>query len=86
IGVSFNIKMLQAFMVLPALGLFFWLASNQQLWRRLGPVAIALVAMAVTTLAWPIQVDSTATSQRPYVGSSETNSELELAFGYNGTE
>ncbi|MDS0490303.1 glycosyltransferase family 39 protein [Lacticaseibacillus paracasei] len=86
IGVSFNIKMLQAFMILPALLLFFWLASNQKLWRRLGTLAIALVAMAVTTLAWPIQVDSTATSQRPYVGSSETNSELELAFGYNGTE
>ncbi|EKQ01676.1 mannosyltransferase family protein [Lacticaseibacillus paracasei] len=86
IGVSFNIKMLQAFMILPALLLFFWLASNQKLWRRLSTLAIALVAMAVTTLAWPIQVDSTATSQRPYVGSSETNSELELAFGYNGTE
>lgn len=86
IGVSFNIKMLQAFMILPALLLFFWLASNQKLWRRLGTLAIAMVAMAVTTLAWPIQVDSTATSQRPYVGSSETNSELELAFGYNGTE
>ena len=73
-------------MILPALLLFFWLASNQKLWRRLGTLAIALVAMAITTLAWPIQVDSTATSQRPYVGSSETNSELELAFGYNGTE
>lgn len=86
IGVSFNIKMLQAFMILPALLLFYWLASNQKLWRRLTTLGIAAVAMAVTTLAWPMQVDSTAATQRPYVGSSETNSEMELAFGYNGTE
>ncbi|MDE3314615.1 glycosyltransferase family 39 protein [Lacticaseibacillus zeae] len=86
IGVSFNIKMLQAFMILPALLLFYWIASNQKLWRRLTTLGIAAVAMAVTTLAWPMQVDSTAATQRPYVGSSETNSEMELAFGYNGTE
>ena len=86
IGVSFNIKMLQAFMILPALLLFFWLASKQQLWRRLATLGIALAAMAAMTLAWPLQVDSTAASQRPYVGSSQTNSEMELAFGYNGTE
>jgi 4-amino-4-deoxy-L-arabinose transferase-like glycosyltransferase len=29
-------------------------------------------------------VDSTPKDQRPYIGSSQTNSVLELAFGYNG--
>ena len=33
VGVAFNIKMLQAYMVLPALYLYYWVASRQN-WKR----------------------------------------------------
>jgi len=37
-------------------------------------------------LSWSLIVDLTPANQRPYVGSSSTNSELDLALGYNGVQ
>ncbi|MBS4161941.1 4-amino-4-deoxy-L-arabinose transferase, partial [Klebsiella pneumoniae] len=36
--------------------------------------------------SWAVVVDSQPESSRPYIGSSQTNSVLELAFGYNGVQ
>ncbi|WP_440119239.1 ArnT family glycosyltransferase [Paenibacillus sp. QZ-Y1] len=84
IGVAFNMKMLQAYMILPAFYLFYLLAFKAK-WRRkiillMGSTAV----LAVVSLSWAVTVDSIPEDQRPYIGSSETNSVLELAFGYNG--
>src|SRR5262249_34871443 len=38
------------------------------------------------SLSWSVTVDNVPVNQRPYVGSSSTNSEINLAFGYNGLE
>lgn len=86
IGFSFNIKMLQAFMVLPALYLYYWIAANFKWNKKLLHLSIATVFLAVFTLIWPLSIDMTNSSNRPYEGGSETNSALELAFGYNGTQ
>lgn len=86
IGIAFNIKMLQAFMVLPTMYFFYFIASKQN-WKKKSLWTIAATAsLAVFTLAWPLAVDSTSKSSRPYIGSSTNNSVLNLAFGYNGTE
>ena len=86
IGIAFNVKMLQAFMILPAMYLFYWLAANETWKRKISKLVFATVSLLVFTLAYPISVDMTSASSRPYVGGSETNSLLELAFGYNGSE
>lgn len=86
IGVSFNIKMLQAFMILPVMYVYYWLATRQSWRRKLGHLALATVSLAFFTLLWPVAVDLTSADQRPYEGGSETNSVLALAFGYNGTQ
>lgn len=86
IGVAFNIKMLQAFMILPAMYFVYWISSKQSIKKRILTLIGATAALIALTLAWPVAVDSTSASSRPYVGSSQKNSELELAFGYNGTE
>lgn len=86
IGIAFNVKMLQAFMILPAMYLFYWLAANEKWQKKVKKLIFATIGLIVFTLAYPLSVDLTPASQRPYVGGSETNSELELAFGYNGTE
>ncbi|WP_404802887.1 glycosyltransferase family 39 protein [Lapidilactobacillus wuchangensis] len=86
IGVSFNIKMLQAFMILPIMYVYYWLATRQSWRRKLGHLALATVSLAFFTLLWPVAVDLTSADQRPYEGGSETNSVLALAFGYNGTQ
>lgn len=86
IGIAFNVKMLQAFMILPAMYLFYWLAANETWKKKITKLTFATVSLLIFTLAYPISVDMTPASSRPYVGGSETNSLLELAFGYNGSE
>lgn len=84
IGVGFNIKMLQAYMVLPAFYLFYLLAFKVQWKKKLVVFVASTVTVIMVSLSWALVVDSTPSNSRPYVGSSQTNSVLELAFGYNG--
>ncbi len=86
IGVAFNVKMLQAFMILPIMYVYYWLATKKPWRRKLGHLALATLSLVFFTLLWPLSVDLTSASERPYEGGSETNSVLELAFGYNGTQ
>ncbi|EHR7111309.1 glycosyltransferase family 39 protein, partial [Listeria monocytogenes] len=86
IGVGFNVKMLQAFMVVPAFLLFYFIATKLSWRKKLVQLVIALVLMLGVSVSWAVVVDQTAASERPYIGSSQTNSVLELAFGYNGME
>lgn len=84
VGLGFNIKMLQAFLVVPALGLAYLLGSRLSWRTRLGHLVLAGVVLAIVSLSWAVVVDLTPASQRPYVGSSSDNSALNLALGYNG--
>ncbi|TYS20990.1 glycosyltransferase family 39 protein [Bacillus subtilis] len=86
IGLAFNMKMMQAFMVFPAFVLFYLIASRVSLKKKTGSLILSLVLLTGLSISWAVVVDSTSSSSRPYVGSSQTNSVLELAFGYNGTE
>ncbi|HZO71688.1 MAG TPA: glycosyltransferase family 39 protein [Ktedonobacteraceae bacterium] len=86
IGLGFNIKMLQAYLVIPAFGLMYLLGAPESWWTRIWHLTLALLVLLTISLSWAVVVDLVPASQRPYVGSSQTNSEIELAFGYNGIE
>ena len=84
VGLGFNIKSLQAYMVVPAFGLVYLLGAPVRWRTKLGHLALALGVLLLVSLCWATIVDLTPDSQRPYVDSSPANSELELTFGYNG--
>jgi 4-amino-4-deoxy-L-arabinose transferase-like glycosyltransferase len=84
IGAGFNMKMLQAYMVLPAFYLFYIIAARTSWRKKISVLAGATAIMLIISLSWAVIVDSIPASKRPYIGSSQTNSVLELAFGYNG--
>lgn len=86
VGVSFNIKMLQAFMILPAMLVYYWIAIKIPWKKKVAWLFAAVASLAIFTLAYPVAVDSVNKSNRPYIGSSQKNSLIELAFDYNGTE
>ena len=86
VGLGFNIKMLEAYLAVPAFAAIYLLAAPLGWWSRLWRLALAGVVMVALSLAWVISVDLMPASARPYVGSSGTNSELDLALGYNGIE
>jgi len=84
VGLGFNVKMLQAYLVVPALGLLYLVAVPVRWMPRIGHLAGAALVLAAVSLSWAVAVDLTPEDQRPYVGGSRENSVLELATGHNG--
>jgi len=84
VGVGFLAKMLQAFLVLPALTAVWVLAAPVGWWPRIRGLLLAGVAMLVSAGWWVLVVELWPADSRPYIGGSQTNSVLELVFGYNG--
>ncbi len=84
VGLGFLTKTLQVLLVLPFLGVAYLVAAPTTLRRRLLHSLGALAAMLVAGGWWVAVVELVPASMRPYVGGSQTNSFLELTFGYNG--
>lgn len=85
VGVGFNVKMMQAFMVLPAFFFYYIFATREiKIIKKTVHLIVSTVVLTVISLSWAVAVDLTPESERPYMGGSETNSVLELALGYNG--
>jgi len=86
VGIGFNIKMLEAYLVVPAFGLLYLLAAPTSIRKRVLHLALALLVLLVVSCSWVLAVDLTPASQRPYIGNTQDNSELSLALGYNGIQ
>ena len=84
IGFAFLAKLLQAFLVLPALGLVVLVAMPGSIWKRLRDLLVGLVAMVFSAGWFVALVSLWPADSRPYIGGSTDNSLLELALGYNG--
>ncbi|MGH9126680.1 MAG: ArnT family glycosyltransferase [Acidimicrobiales bacterium] len=84
VGFAFLAKLLAAFLVLPAFGLVYLLAAPAPVRRRIGHLAGAAAAVAVSSLWWPVVVSLVPAGSRPYVGGSQNNSVWNVMFGYNG--
>lgn len=84
IGLAFLTKMLQGFLVVPALGLAYLWAAPTTLGRRLLHLLGALGGIIVVAGSYIALFQLTPASERPYMAGSTTNSFLELTFGYNG--
>ncbi len=84
LGLAFLTKTLQAFLLVPVLGLVYLCVAPGSLGRRLFGALAGLSAMVLTGGWWVAIVELLPASMRPYVGGSQNNSFLELTFGYNG--
>ena len=84
VGLAFNTKTLGAWLVVPGIALAYAVCAPLALVRRLARLAVAGVLMAAVCFCWIAAVELTPASKRPYVGGSTDNSELGLAFEYNG--
>ncbi|MDX6729502.1 MAG: hypothetical protein QOK49_4307 [Baekduia sp.] len=83
VGLAFMTKMLQGWMVVPALGAAYLLAGPPRLATRLAQLAGALATMLAVSAAWPVAV-SLWPGSTPYIGGSTNGSVWDLILGYNG--
>jgi 4-amino-4-deoxy-L-arabinose transferase-like glycosyltransferase len=84
VGLGFNIKMLQAFMPIPAFYLLYLLGSRHSWGKRIAHLTLTTVVLVVVSLSWAVAVDLTPADERPYIGSSSDNTVMELIIGHNG--
>jgi 4-amino-4-deoxy-L-arabinose transferase-like glycosyltransferase len=64
VGIGFNIKTLEAYLVVPAYGLLYLLAAPHRLRKRIGHLALAGVLLLAVSLSWV----APSTSPRPRSG------------------
>lgn len=86
IGVGFEIKMLQAYLVIPCLSLLYLVGTPLRWWHKLLHLLAASLVLVIVSFAWAVAVDRTPTDQRPFIGSSTNNTVLELVIGHNGID
>jgi len=86
LGLGFNTKMLQAYLILPAVAAAVFIFSQGKFLARVKMFLIFLAIAAVVSFSWITIVDLTPSNVRPFVGGSENNSAWNLALGYNGSQ
>ncbi|MDR6170886.1 glycosyltransferase family 39 protein [Curtobacterium sp. SORGH_AS_0776] len=84
VGIAFLTKQLQGFLILPVLVGVYLSCSSLPFVKRVVHLLWAALAVVVAGGWWVAVVELVPSSSRPYVGGSQTNSFLELTFGYNG--
>jgi 4-amino-4-deoxy-L-arabinose transferase-like glycosyltransferase len=86
VGVGFNIKMLQAYLIVPALYITYLLSTSISIKKRLVHLFAGTLVLITISMSWAFVVDCIPASSRPYVDSSTNNTVTELIFGHNGLE
>jgi 4-amino-4-deoxy-L-arabinose transferase-like glycosyltransferase len=84
VGLAFDTKYLQAYVVLPALVLTYLLLGPGGWGRRLVQLLAAAGVLVVSSGWWVAIVTAVPASARPFIGGSTDNSVLNLVFGYDG--
>jgi 4-amino-4-deoxy-L-arabinose transferase-like glycosyltransferase len=85
IGIGFNIKMIQAFVVVPAVLAIYFLGTTDFTFRKRAlHLGIAIIVLTLVSLSWAGAVDMVPADQRPYIGGSGDNTMMGLMVNYDG--
>ena len=86
VGIGFNIKMVEAYMLVPAIFITYFLSSAIPYKTKIKHLFAGGVILLVVSLSWALIVDLMPAKDRPFIGSSTDNSVMELIIGHNGLE
>jgi 4-amino-4-deoxy-L-arabinose transferase-like glycosyltransferase len=84
VGLAFQAKMIEAWMVLPALGLAYLISGPGTTWRRVRQLVVAGLVAGLVSLSWMTAVSLVPAASRPYADGSNDNSLYAQVFTYNG--
>ncbi|MFI2206164.1 ArnT family glycosyltransferase [Streptomyces sp. NPDC020192] len=83
IGVAFQAKMLEAWVILPALALVHLISAPLPMRRRLAHLGLSALVMTAVSASWMVAVTLTPAKDRPYVDGTTNNSAFSMVVGYN---
>ncbi len=86
IGLGFNIKMTQIFLILPAFLLGNFLIKDPAYKPKVSSLIISAVILCFVSSIWMVVVKITPPQQRPFIGGSMNNDPFNLALYYNGLD
>jgi 4-amino-4-deoxy-L-arabinose transferase-like glycosyltransferase len=87
VGLAFQAKMLQAWLVLPAIYMAYLMAAPAlSLARRYGHIAVSAAVAVAVSISWMTIVTLVPAHDRPYVDGSCNNSVFSQVFLYNGAD
>ena len=84
VGLAFQAKMIEAWLVLPALAVAYLTAAPARLRQRVLRCAAMLAVAVIVSLSWMSLVTVWPSGSRPYVDGSTSNSVFQQVFVYNG--
>jgi 4-amino-4-deoxy-L-arabinose transferase-like glycosyltransferase len=84
VGLAFNTKLLQAWLVLPVFAFVWAVAAPGGIRRRIAGLGAALLAVIVSSAWWVAAVELIPAASRPFIGGSTTDSAIDLVLGYDG--
>lgn len=84
VGLGFQAKMMEAWLIVPALGIAYLLTAPHQLARRIRHVLVFGVVTLAVSLSWMTAIQLVPADSRPYVDGSTNNNMYSMVFGYNG--
>jgi 4-amino-4-deoxy-L-arabinose transferase-like glycosyltransferase len=83
VGCGFLTKMLQAWIVVPAIALAYFAGTDGTVKRKIFDLLAAGVALIVSSFWW-VALHDWWPGDKPYIGGSTDGSAWDLIFGYNG--
>lgn len=86
IGLGFQTKMLQAWLVLPAFAVTYLFFAPTGWRRRVAHVTIAGGVALAVSLIWVLAWTIVPAQHRPYVDGTTTGNAFAMVFGYNGLD
>ena len=86
VAIGFQAKMLQAWLIVPALLIGILVAGRGSLRRRIVQVLIVGAVTALLSISWMTVIQLIPAGARPYIDGSTNNNIFSMVFGYNGAD
>jgi 4-amino-4-deoxy-L-arabinose transferase-like glycosyltransferase len=84
VGVGFQAKMLEAWLILPAMAVGYLVCAPLPRSRRAAHLTVAGLATLAVSLSWILLYTFTPAADRPYIDGTTNNNAFSMVFGYNG--
>lgn len=86
VGLGFQAKMMQSWLILPTLALVYFLVDRRPRSGRVVRIALMCIVAVAVSISWITVINAFPASSRPYIDGTTNNNIFAMVFGYNGVD